>query len=80
MLVVYQDLGTRHKWPVKKGYGQFANQIQGKYRSNSTNSLNPLETQNKDMGAEFCIRDLLREEVAKEVRLYRINANCCEEP
>ena len=80
MLVVYQDLGTRHKWPVKKGYGQFANQIQGKYPTNSSNSLDPLETQKKDMGAEFCIGDLLREKVAKEVRLYRINANCCEEP
>ena len=57
-----------------KKYSQFANQVQGKYPTNSSNSLNPLETQNKDTRAEFCIGDLLREEVAKEVRLYLINA------
>ena len=51
-----------------------------KYPTNSSDSLSPLETQNKDTGAEFRIGDLLREEVAKEVRLYRINANCWEEP
>ena len=72
---MYQDLGTCHDWPVKKSIVNLPIRFKGNtQRIPCSNSLNPLETQNKDTRAEFCIGDLLREEVAKEVRLYLINA------
>ena len=48
---MYQDLSTRHGWPAKKSYRQFASQVEVvNSKCISSNALNSLRTQNKDLG------------------------------
>ena len=44
---VYQDLSTRHDWPVKKAIVDLPIRLKG----SSGNSLSPLGAKNKDIGA-----------------------------
>ena len=48
---VYQDLSTRHDWPVKKTIVDLPIrlQVEGKFKTHC-NSLSPLEAENKDLG------------------------------
>ena len=48
---VYQDLRTRNDWPVKKAIVDLPITMKGNSKRTSGNSLNPLEAQNKDLGA-----------------------------
>ena len=48
---MYQDLSTRHDWPVKKAIVDLPIRLKGNSKHTSGNSLSPLETQNKDIGA-----------------------------
>ena len=48
---VNQDLNSRNVWPVEKSHCRFAEQDERKFETYFGNSLNPLEAQNKDIGA-----------------------------
>ena len=48
---VYQDLSTRHDWPVKKAIVNLPIRMKGNSKRTSGNSLNPLRAQNKDLAA-----------------------------
>ena len=48
---VYQDLSTRHDWPVKKAIVNLPIRMKGNSKRTSGNSLNPLGAQNKDLAA-----------------------------
>ena len=48
---VYQDLSTRHDWPVKKGIVDLPIRMKGNSKRISGNSSSPLAAQNKDLGA-----------------------------
>ena len=46
----YQDLSTRHDWPVKKAIVKKPISMKGNSKHTSGHSLSPLGTQNKDIG------------------------------
>ena len=48
---MYQDLSTRHDWPVKKGIVHLPIRMKGNSKHISGNSSSPLAAQNKDLGA-----------------------------
>ena len=48
---MYQDLSTRHDWPVKKTIVDLPIRIKGNSKRSSGNSLSPLGAQNKDISA-----------------------------
>ena len=48
---MYQDLSTRHDWPVKKGIVDLPIRMKGNSKRISGNSSSPLAAQNKDLGA-----------------------------
>ena len=50
-LSVYQDLSTRHNWPVKKTIVDLPINIKENSKRPSGNSLSPPGAQNKDLGA-----------------------------
>ena len=47
---VYQDLSTCHDWSFRKAIVNFPIKKKGNSKHSSVNSLNPLGTQNKDLG------------------------------
>ena len=50
---MYQDLNTRHDWPVKKSHFGFAKHVEKNSKRISGNSVisgSPLGAQNKDFG------------------------------
>ena len=48
---VYQDLSTRHDWPVKNAIVDLPIRMKGNSKRISGNSLSPLGAQNKDLAA-----------------------------
>ena len=48
---VYQDLSTRHEWPVKRDMLDLPIRMKGNSKRISGNLLSPLEAQNKYLGA-----------------------------
>ena len=48
---MYQDLITRHDWPVKKAIVDLQIKTKGNSRRDSGNWLSPLGAQNKDISA-----------------------------
>ena len=48
---MYQDLSTRHDWPVKKAIVDLPIDMKENSRRPSGNSLSPPGAQNKDFGA-----------------------------
>ena len=48
---MYQDLSTRHDWPVKNAIVDLPIKMKGNSECCSSHSSNPLVAQNKDMGA-----------------------------
>ena len=58
---MYQDLSTRHDWPVKKAIVDLPIRLKGNSKHTSGNSLSPLGTQNKDIGAASKTLALLTE-------------------
>ena len=48
---MYQDLSTRHDWPVKKAIVDLPIRMKGSSKRTSGNTLSPLGAQNRDMGA-----------------------------
>ena len=48
---MYQDLSTRHDWPVKNAIVDLSVKMEGNSKCISGNSLSPLWAQNKDTGA-----------------------------
>ena len=48
---VYQDLSTRHNWPVEKSIVDLAIREKRNLKRISGNSLSPLRAQNKDISA-----------------------------
>ena len=63
---MYQDLSTRHDWPVNKGLGDLPIRMKGNSKRTSRKSLSPLGAQNNDLGAAS--QTLLTE---AELRLQR---------
>ena len=49
---MYPDLSTRHDWPAKKAIVDLPASLKGDLKLTSGNSLSPLGTQNKDLGAD----------------------------
>ena len=49
---VYQDIITRHDWPVNKAIVDLPIKMKGNSKRTSENSLSPLRTQNKDIGVD----------------------------
>ena len=49
-IVLYQDLSTRHDWPVKKAFFVLPIQMKGKLKHSFGTSLSLLGSQNKDIG------------------------------
>ena len=47
---VYQDLGTRHDWPVENAIVDLPIRLMGNSKRISSNSLNPLRARNKEQG------------------------------
>ena len=48
---MYQDLSTRHDWPVKNVIVDLSIKMKGNSKHSSGNSLSPLWAQIKDLGA-----------------------------
>ena len=48
---MYQDLSTRHDWPVKKAIFNLSIRLKGHTKHIFSNLLNPLGAQNKDLFA-----------------------------
>ena len=48
---MYQDLSSRHDWPVKKAIVILRVRMKGFSKRTSDNSLSPLGAQNEDIGA-----------------------------
>ena len=48
---MYQDLSTRHDWPVKKAIVDLPIRLKGNSKHTSGNLLSPSGAQNKDIGA-----------------------------
>ena len=48
---MYQDLSTRHEWPVKRAIAYLPISLKGGSKRISGYSLSPLAGQNKDIGA-----------------------------
>ena len=48
---MYQDLSTRHDWPVKNAIINLPIRMKGNLKRTSSNSLNLLGAQNRDLGA-----------------------------
>ena len=48
---MYQDLSTRHDWPVRNPIVYLSIKMKGKLKRTSGNSLSPLGAQNGDFGA-----------------------------
>ena len=47
---MYQDLSSRHDWPVEKDNVNLPIRIRGNPKRTSGNSLSPLGAQNEDIG------------------------------
>ena len=47
---MYQDLSSRHDWPVKKDIIHLPIRMRGNPERTSGNSLSPLGAQNEDIG------------------------------
>ena len=48
---MYQNLSTRHDWPVKNAMVDLPIKMKENSKRSYGNSLSPLEPQNKDIGA-----------------------------
>ena len=63
---MYQDLSTRHDWPVKNAMVDSPIKMKENSKRSSGNSLSPLGPQNKDIGT--ALQTLL---IEIELRLQR---------
>ena len=63
---MYQNLSTRHDWPVKNAMVDLPIKMKENSKRSYGNSLSPLEPQNKDIGA--ALQTLL---IEIELRLQR---------
>ena len=52
---MYQDLSTCHDWPVKKDNVDLSIKMNRSSRHTSGYLINPLGTQNKDLGLKYYV-------------------------
>ena len=53
---MYQDLSTRHDWPVRNPIVDLPIKMKGKLKRTSGNSLSPLGAQNRDFRAARLVK------------------------
>ena len=71
---MYQDLSTRHDWPVKKGIVDLPIRMKGNSKRISGNSSSPLAAQNKDLGAAALQKLLTRVKLRLQAVMQRLQA------